>query len=192
MTEQGFTLLAMGYTGSRAMEFKERYIAEFHRMREQLNEPKTQLEILQASIAQLVEQERRLSEVENRMTMTEKKLDNTAELIALHPVEWRRKVTDILNKIVQVRGGYAEAYREVRNESYQMLEERAACNLSIRLTNRKRKMSLEGAAKSKVDKTNRLDVIADDARLTEIYLACVKEMAIRYQVSSDETIKNPK
>jgi phage regulator Rha-like protein len=36
MTEQGFTLLVMGYTGQRAMEFKEKYIAEFHRMREEL------------------------------------------------------------------------------------------------------------------------------------------------------------
>ncbi|MFB9324223.1 Rha family transcriptional regulator, partial [Cryptosporangium minutisporangium] len=37
ITEQGFTLLAMGYTGKEAMRFKEQYIAEFERMREQLN-----------------------------------------------------------------------------------------------------------------------------------------------------------
>lgn len=36
ITEQGFTLLAMGYTGKEAMRFKEQYIAEFERMREQL------------------------------------------------------------------------------------------------------------------------------------------------------------
>ncbi|MCY0897091.1 MAG: Rha family transcriptional regulator [Alicyclobacillaceae bacterium] len=29
MTEQGFTLLVMGYTGQDAMRFKEAYIAEF-------------------------------------------------------------------------------------------------------------------------------------------------------------------
>lgn len=39
MTEQGFTLLAMGYTGLRAMEFKESYIAEFDRLRLQINQP---------------------------------------------------------------------------------------------------------------------------------------------------------
>lgn len=38
MTEQGFTLLAMGYTGHAAMAFKERYIAEFERMRQQLTQ----------------------------------------------------------------------------------------------------------------------------------------------------------
>lgn len=36
MTEQGFVLLVMSYTGQRAMEFKESYIAEFERMREEL------------------------------------------------------------------------------------------------------------------------------------------------------------
>lgn len=36
MTEQGFVLLVMGYTGQRAMEFKERYIAEFECMRDEL------------------------------------------------------------------------------------------------------------------------------------------------------------
>lgn len=36
ITEQGFALLVMGYTGQRAMEFKERYISEFHSMQQQL------------------------------------------------------------------------------------------------------------------------------------------------------------
>ncbi|WP_103110539.1 Rha family transcriptional regulator [Brevibacillus reuszeri] len=36
LTEQGFTLLVMGYTGHQAMEFKEKYISEFHRIREEL------------------------------------------------------------------------------------------------------------------------------------------------------------
>lgn len=32
MTKSGFTMLAMGYTGQKVMEFKERYISEFDRM----------------------------------------------------------------------------------------------------------------------------------------------------------------
>lgn len=147
-----------------------------------LQRPKTQLELLQATINQLVEQERRITAMEARTAAMERKLDTTSELLALHPVEWRKKVTRILNKIAQARGGHQEAYQDVRTESYEILEERAACNLSIRLTNRKRKMALEGAPKSKIDKASKLDVIADDARLTEIYLAVVKEMAIRYAV----------
>lgn len=37
ITENGFTMLAMGYTGKEAMRFKEMYINEFNRMRDQLN-----------------------------------------------------------------------------------------------------------------------------------------------------------
>lgn len=37
MTEQGFALLAMGYTGKKAMSFKEQYILEFDNLRVQLS-----------------------------------------------------------------------------------------------------------------------------------------------------------
>ncbi|CAM4101422.1 Rha family transcriptional regulator [Paenibacillus alkaliterrae] len=37
MTEQGFALLAMGYTGKKAMSFKEQYILEFDNLRIQLS-----------------------------------------------------------------------------------------------------------------------------------------------------------
>lgn len=36
VSEDGFAILCMGYTGDRAMEFKERYIAEFNAMRDEL------------------------------------------------------------------------------------------------------------------------------------------------------------
>ena len=43
MTEDGFTLLAMGYTGREAMQFKVQYIQEFRRMKEELERPKVNL-----------------------------------------------------------------------------------------------------------------------------------------------------
>lgn len=36
MTRDGFTLLVMGYTGAKALEFKVRYIQEFNRMEGEL------------------------------------------------------------------------------------------------------------------------------------------------------------
>jgi Rha family phage regulatory protein len=39
MTRDGFTILAMGFTGGRAMEFKIRYIEAFNRMEEELRKP---------------------------------------------------------------------------------------------------------------------------------------------------------
>lgn len=182
ITQDGFSFLVMGYTGKEAARFKEMYIAEFNRMREQLTRPpQTTLEILQASIGQLVEQERRLSVVESRLDQTEKRQEDIKEVLALNPIDGRKKVTGLLNKIAQSLGG-GSSYQDVRTESYRRLESRAECNLSIRQTNKRKKMALEGVAKSKIDKVSKLDVIFDDGRLTEIYFAIVKEMAVQNRI----------
>lgn len=144
-------------------------------------QPKTQAELIAMMAQQGVEQERRLNAVEEKQLQLETKQDNIAEIIALNPTEWRKKVTNLINKIALSRGGF-EAYRNVRNESYQILEERGRCKLDIRLSNRRKEMALNGISKSKLEKVTKLDVIADDARLTEIYLAIVKEMAIKHSV----------
>ncbi|WP_312507362.1 Rha family transcriptional regulator [Lysinibacillus sp.] len=180
MNRDGFTLLAMGFTGSKALAFKLKYIQAFNEMERQLTQPTT-AELIAMMAQQGVEQERRLNAVEAKQLQLETKQDNIAEIVALNPTEWRKKTTTILNKIALARGGFEE-YRKVRNESYQVLDERARCKLDIRLTNRKKEMALNGATKAKLDKVSKLDVIADDTRLTEIYLAIVKEMAIKHQI----------
>jgi len=140
------------------------------------NKPVSQLDILQGAVNQLVQQE-------NRLVAVEKKQDEIGEIITLNTQEWRRKANKIINSIAKKRGGF-EAYSDVRNESYELLEERAFCRLSIRLTNRKAEMALNGASQSKIRKLNNLDVIESDARLTEIYLSIIKDMAIKYGVDT--------
>ena len=44
-------------------------------------------------------------------------------------------------------------------------------------------MADEGVCKSRRDKLNKVDVIADDAKLIEIYIAVIKEMCVKYGVS---------
>ncbi len=57
MTEEGFTMLAMGFTGSKAMRFKYEYIKAFKAMREHIQKqqqsalPQTYLEALEALVA---------------------------------------------------------------------------------------------------------------------------------------------
>src|SRR5690606_40949279 len=61
-----------------------------------------------------------------------------------------------------------EEYRNVRQESYDLLESRARCKLDIRLNNRKKEALANGIIpKSKIERFSKLDVIADDPRLTE-------------------------
>ncbi|MFR5524597.1 MAG: hypothetical protein ACLTJG_06585 [[Clostridium] innocuum] len=51
------------------------------------------------------------------------------------------------------------------------------------MTNKRRRMADEGICKSKRDKLNYLDIIAEDKKLVEIYTAIVKELAIKYGVA---------
>lgn len=185
-TEKGAWLHAKSLNTDQAWEAYETLVDDYYNVIQ--NRPQSQLEILQASINQLVEQERRMTEFEQRLIETEKKQDGITEILSLNPTDWRKKVNSIINKIAQAHGGF-DSYQHFRNESYTKLEERAACKLSIRLTNKKQKMALEGVTKSKVEKVTKMDVIADDSRLTEIYLAIVKEMAILYQVDVSDLNK---
>jgi Rha family phage regulatory protein len=185
LTEEAFTLVAFAYITPEAMKMKITFIQEFKRMREELSKqhekPKSQAEVI-AMLAQFnVEQERRLNHVETRLAETEKRQENLSEIVALNSTNWKEDVTKIINKIAQKTGGY-DQYRNIRNESYEILERRANAKLSTRVTNKKQKMALEGAQKSQINKVSKVDVISDDKRLLEIYLAVVKEMAIKYQV----------
>ena len=77
MNRDGFTLLAMGFTGKKAMQFKLEYIKAFNSMEAQIKssqKPKSQLEILQMPINHLVEQEHRLSSVERDVAETKKEI----------------------------------------------------------------------------------------------------------------------
>ncbi|WP_406543212.1 hypothetical protein [Clostridium ljungdahlii] len=52
-------------------------------------------------------------------------------------------------------------------------------DVKTRLTNKRRRMADEGICKSKRDKLTILDVIQDDKKLIEGYVAIIKEMAIK-------------
>lgn len=145
-------------------------------------QPKTQAELIAMIAQQGVEQERRLNVVEQRTAQLAAQQENITQIVSLNPNEWKDKVNVILNKIALARGG-GEQYRLARNESYELLERRGHCRLNIRLENRKKEALSNGIiSKAKIEKFKKIDVIADDPKLVEIYLAIVKEMAINHKI----------
>lgn len=112
-------------------------------------------------------------------------VDSISEIVALNSTDWRKDSRQLINQIAKTQGGY-DAYREIQSDIYQELDRRAGSSLKIRLTNLRNRMAGEGVTKSQRDKTSRLDVIAQDKRLLEIYLAIVKEFAIKYGVWNNE------
>lgn len=133
---------------------------------------------LQVMINLEIEQKRQAEKLEH----VEKRIESIREVVAIDTTSWREDTGRILRKI-GMECGDSKSYQDVRAESYQLLEKRMGVNVKQRLTNRRRRMADEGVCKSRRDKLNYLDVIADDKKLIEGYTAIVKELAIKYGVA---------
>lgn len=111
----------------------------------------------------------------------ENKVDGMKELLSLDVENWRIWATKYIRKIAIKRGGL-DQFKETATESYKLLEVKAHCNLDIRLNNRKKNMIAQGLGKTAVSQINKLDMIAEDHKLKEIYISIVREMAFKYGV----------
>nr|DAZ08457.1 MAG TPA: antirepressor protein [Caudoviricetes sp.] len=133
---------------------------------------------LQVMINLEIEQKRQAEKIEH----VEERIESIREVVAIDTTSWRDDTGRILRKI-GIECGDSKSYQDVRAESYQLLEKGMGVNVKQRLTNKRRRMADEGVCKSKRDKLNYLDVIADDKKLIEGYTAIVKELAIKYGVA---------
>lgn len=106
ITEQGFILLAMGYTGARAMAIKEQYIAEFDRMRQALEQARiaprelTRLELIElareSELARL-ETEKQNAELAYQLRLQEPK-------VALYEVAMQADNAQPIGTVAKVLG----------------------------------------------------------------------------------------
>lgn len=187
MNRDGFTLLAMGFTGKKALAFKLKYIQAFNEMeshiKQQLDISKLSpdLQMFHSVFSTLANQQLEFAQQKERQEKLENKIDGISDLIAMDTKDWRKEVNNILRKVAIKLGGF-DKFKEVGKESYLSLEDKARCNLDIRLENRKKNMIAQGLGKTAVKKINKLDIIEEDHRLKEIYVSVVKNMAIKYGV----------
>ena len=133
-----------------------------------------ELQFMNSVVQSLAKQEMATKQLSN-------KLDNITEIVALNTTDWRKDCRALINKMAKTQGGFG-AYQEIQAAIYEEVDRRAGSSLNTRLTNFRRRAAEEGVSKSKRDKMNKLDVIEMDKRLKEIYLAVVKDFAIRYGV----------
>lgn len=137
----------------------------------------------------LIQMETRQKQIEARqaeqataLAGLEQKLQNTCEVIALDKTAWRKDSEHLINKIARATGDGYGGIRLLYEEIYRSIESRAGVSLNTRLTNKRNRMAGEGVCKSKRDKLTRVDIIAEDKKLIEIYVAIVKELAVKYGV----------
>nr|WP_171301335.1 antA/AntB antirepressor family protein [Enterococcus cecorum] len=137
-----------------------------------------ELQFMNSVVQSLAKQEMATKQLSN-------KLDNITEIVALNTTDWRKDCRALINKMAKTQGGFG-AYQEIQAAIYEEVDRRAGSSLNTRLTNLRRRAAEEGVSKSKRDKMNKLDVIEMDKRLKEIYLAVVKDFAIKYGVWKGE------
>lgn len=140
MNRDGFTLLAMGFKGKKAMKFKLDYIKAFNAMEAELRKqkkPLTGAEYLLQQAQLMVEQERRLKNVESRIDKIERdKKENTEILLKLevstNPVP-AKSLRAKINRLVRT---YSESkgidYRDIWKRVYQDLYDIYHINLKAR------------------------------------------------------------
>ena len=121
MNKKGFTLLVMGYTGSRAMEFKEQYIEEFERMENELKGPRvlTEKEQLMASMKLSLETAEEITQVKTEVKEIRGMVENQ---ITLDHGEQRRVQKAVAHKVYEVESDpdsrsylFRELYREIKD-----------------------------------------------------------------------------
>jgi anti-repressor protein len=120
ITQDGFSFLVMGYTGKEAARFKEMYIGEFNRMRDELNKPQFALpqnyvEALKALVSTEEEKEKLALQIE-----TDRPLVLFAESLK---VSNDSILINELAKILKQNGidiGGTRLYKLLREEGYLM------------------------------------------------------------------------
>lgn len=140
-----------------------------------------ELQMFQRIFNSVAEQQLEQKRQAEQIRKVENRVESIREVVAINSDSWRTETSSLIKKIGIALGG-GLAYSEVRNEIYGLLEKRMGVNLGMRLTNKRRRMAEEGVSKTARDKVTLVDVIAEDKKLIEGYIAIVKETAIKYGV----------
>lgn len=190
LTRKGCDMVANKMTGEKGILFTATYVSKFEEMEESLNKPTCIEDVLITSLQEMKMIKQQLNQVNNNAlrankiaTEAQEEVKSIKEVVSLDTTSWRSETSKLLAKIASNQGGF-EHLNMLRTESYDLMDKRLGIDLKRRLTNRRRVMAEEGISKSKREKMNYLDVISEDKKLIEGYVAIVKDMAIKYGISN--------
>jgi len=123
----------------------------------------------------------KIKEVEEEAGELKEEIQGIREAVTLEPNQWRKDTATLINKIANKLGGF-EHIKPIRDEAYSLLNNTYGVDINRRLLNKKKNMALEGCSKSKIDKVNYLDVIAEDKKLINGYINIVGRLAVKYGI----------
>lgn len=177
--------LSMTAKNERGEQAREYFVKAEDKLKEvtiQVSKLPPEMQMFKALFDQQAKQYIELQQLKEDNQKITEKVEAIREVVSLDTTSWREDTNTLLNKISMKLGG-GEAYSQIRAESYDLLNKRMGVDLKTRLTNKRRRMADEGICKSRRDKLTYVDIIAEDKKLIEGYMAIVKEMAIKYGVA---------
>lgn len=181
LSERGYSKLLKILEDDKAWEIYDQLVDNYFNMRSQLGTTQLspELQFMQGVVDKLAASERTQQRLET-------KIDGVSEIVATSTMDWRNETSHLISKIARQQGNTGESYKMTRSDIYDEVDRRGGVSLKTRLTNLRRRMAEEGTSKTQRKNTTKVDVIAHDKKLIEIYTAIVKEFAIRYQVWNEE------
>ena len=185
MNRDGFTLLAMGFTGKAALEWKIKYIAAFNAMEQQLNQRQPDLSELSPELRCLIRLEQQQKQQAQELVRLNQKLDQLQGTGAFGASGWRRESARIIARIAQTRGG-AQHGPNVYQAAYTLLEEREHCSLNTRLEVLRSEQCQQGMSKTRAGRLTKMDAIAASPESVERWLKILHEMEARYCTAAPE------
>lgn len=90
---------------------------------------------------------------------------------------WREEMGKKIRSIQHVSG---KDFQTLNSEMYKELEQRASCNLSTRLRNKRQRMEEAGCTKTAINNARKIDIIEENAQLRSIFEKIVSEYVIHY------------
>jgi Rha family phage regulatory protein len=192
LTRKGCDMVANKMTGEKGVLFTATYVTKFEEMEKSqplniISGASPQLQLMNQMLQAMAKAEFEARETKAIALEAKSGLDQARETIngikdtmaELPKDQWREWVNRSISEIVKAKGF---KYDELRNESYKLLEERAAANLSRRVSEAVKRLQDRGATKTMINNYCKLDAIEEDKRLKEIYSGIVRELRIRYLV----------
>lgn len=184
MTKDGFSFLVMGYTGKKAATFKEAYIKAFNQMENAIRslvKPMSQLEVLQMTVNQMVEQEKRLSSVEKLAMeqkerldkMEQEQADNAKALLEVELSDNKVPEVTMRNKIRKLVNQYSRATNTKQQDVWHNIYDTLyyAHNISVNSYRRKKGQSNLDIAEEHGFLGKMFDVISNMAKAANLKIA---------------------
>ncbi|WP_332856747.1 ORF6N domain-containing protein [Clostridium paraputrificum] len=191
LSERGYAKLLKILEDDVAWEQYEKLVDGYFNMRQTLNasELSPELQMFNQMFKAMANNELETKEAKrialnanNKAEEVKEQIQSMRDVITLDSNGWRKETATLINKIANKLGGF-EYIKNVREESYKLLNETYGVDINRRLKNKQKNMALEGVSRSKINKVNLLDVIAEDKKLLNGYISIVTKMAIRHGVA---------